>query len=103
MSVKGREKTICKGFAGRLSAAILEKGIKQAALSKLLGLNRHAVARYTSGRSEPDLHAVVIMAEALNVSCDWLMRGSGGELANSRVDDLISRVTRIEQELFSQL
>lgn len=102
MPNKGRnEKTICKGFAGRLGAAILEAGIKHNALAKLLGFNAAVIARYTNGRSEPDLHTVVILADALNVSCDWLMRGSGGELANSRVDDLVSRVERIERELFS--
>lgn len=60
-----------------LRIAILrrQQGLSQAELARRLHISTSAVGMYEQGRREPSLDILVAMAEELNVSTDFLLRG----------------------------
>ena len=63
-------------FRVRLLDAIHMKGTTAAELSRKTNISESNISRYLSGSSEPSLRSLLILANALGVSADWL---SGNE------------------------
>ena len=59
-------------FAKRLKHAIKSKGYTAETLGESTDIPVASIRNWTSGHSTPRLDAVVKMADALNVSIDWL-------------------------------
>ena len=59
-------------FGERLRAARKRRGLSQSQLSKLCGLHVSPISQYERGTHSPELHNLVILADALKVSTDYL-------------------------------
>lgn len=55
-------------FRNALTSARVDRGLTQAQLAMLLGMQRSALARLESGDSNPTLATLVKVAKALNIS-----------------------------------
>lgn len=62
-------------FRDRLELAMKEKGIRSAYLAREAGLSPARISQYLHGVYEPKGEAVLRLAEVLEVSPLWLMRG----------------------------
>lgn len=66
-------------FAKRLEIAIKKIGGVGLACSKA-GITYPTLTRWKEGTSDPKLSNIVAFAKAANVSLDWLVSGSGGDI-----------------------
>lgn len=62
-----------KIFSQRLSRRRKELGIGQSELAKAAGLTCAALSNYESGKREPKIHVLAVLAEKLSCSADWLL------------------------------
>jgi len=60
-------------FAKRLSLALQRKRMTGRALAKILGVNEARISDYRAGRKTPGVEYLVAIADALDVSVDWLL------------------------------
>jgi len=60
-------------FRERLQWLREKKRVSRKALSEVCGLHSDAVRRYERGEAEPTLHALVAIAEYLEVTVDYLI------------------------------
>ena len=54
-------------------------GYSQEALAQALGISRQAVSKWETGESEPEVGKLKLLAEAFNVTTDWLLSEEGPE------------------------
>ena len=59
-------------FSQRLKKAMDEQRVTQSDLSTLTGLGKSSISQYLSGKNEPKVKTMTLIADALNVSVDWL-------------------------------
>lgn len=62
-------------FHDRLRAIRLERGLTQQQLADAIGVTKSTMAKYDRGALEPNLTNVCRIADALNVSLDYLVYG----------------------------
>jgi transcriptional regulator with XRE-family HTH domain len=60
-------------FRGRLSAKRKGRGMTQASLAERAGASRNAVVMWESGAAFPSVAMLVALADALDVTTDWLL------------------------------
>ena len=60
-------------FSVRLTALRKEKGLSQADVGRLLGIKGDAYGRYERGEVKPSIEVAMRIAEALDVSLDYLV------------------------------
>ena len=65
-------------FAKRLNNEIKGKGKSQNAICKDLGISKQKLSNWKTGYTEPDLRALVTLADYFDVSVDYLL-GRGEE------------------------
>ena len=65
-------------FAKKLKKARENTGFTQVDVSREVKIPRSTIANYETGRTEPDLENVGILADFYGVSVDWLL-GTKGE------------------------
>lgn len=61
----------------RIALLRVEKGWSQAELARRIGVSPSAVGMYEQGRREPSLALLVCLAQALDVTTDYLLTGKG--------------------------
>lgn len=61
-----------EGFPSRLQKARNSTGFTQREVSAETGIPQSTLANYETGRTEPDIETIGILAEFYNVSTDWL-------------------------------
>ena len=54
-------------FNENLKAARMQKGLSQAALGKLLGVQAQTISNWENGKSEPNLKTINKLCEVLNI------------------------------------
>ena len=59
----------------RIAILRVDKGWSQAELAKRIGVSASAVGMYEQGRREPSLALLVCLAQALDVTTDYLLTG----------------------------
>lgn len=59
-------------FSKRLKQAMDEQGVTQTDLCAKVGLGKSSVSQYVSGKNIPNAFRMKMIADALNVSPDWL-------------------------------
>ena len=69
----------------RLAEMMEQTGTTQQELADYLGVSRVAVSQYASGKREPDLSALVKIAEVFQVSLDYLAERTDNETPKSRI------------------
>lgn len=60
-------------FPERLKEARQKKGLSQRTLADKIGLIKNQIWHYENGKTEPRLSTLVWIADALEVSIDWLV------------------------------
>ena len=60
-------------FSERLKAARLVRGLSQGDLAELSGLKPAAVSHFETGQRTPSLNNLIRLADALDVSADYLL------------------------------
>lgn len=63
-------------LADRLQHLRKTKGLSQEALADKLGVARQSVSKWESGQSLPDLEKLILLSEILEVSTDYLLKGT---------------------------
>ena len=64
------------GFAERLKLLRKEKKLSQTKLARSVGIHYNHLGRYEHGKSNPSFNTLARLAQALDVSVDYLLRGS---------------------------
>lgn len=83
----------------RLRVAMAEQGLTQSALADKAGISQTAVQKLTSGNARSTTR-IFELAEALNVSPQWLAHGQG-DMRISDVDQLIKKNTNPKSDISS--
>ena len=75
------------GFAKRLRELRRAKGFSQTDLGKLVGLHYTHIGRYERGTAKPSGTALKRLADALDVSADYLFEGTTHAAARADFED----------------
>ena len=81
-------------FAKNLRKFRKDKGYSQQKLAKILGYGYTAIANYESGRNEPSLDVLIVLAETLGVTVDELL----GVEKNPEERRLLSAFQKLDEE-----
>ncbi len=84
-------------FATKLRELIEERSTTIKDVAEHLGFSRQAVSQYYNGDTQPNVDAILKIAEYFNVSCDYLLRGISSENLS------ISEETGLSEEAISSL
>ena len=66
-----------EGFASKLKKARENTGFTQREISKETKIPQSTIANYETGRTEPDIENLGILADFYGVSTDWLIGTNG--------------------------
>lgn len=86
-------------FGKRLAAARQAKNLTKEKLGKIVSVHHSQIGRYERGDASPSAEVLKKMANALNVSSDYLMNGTTQDLAAENIQDkvLINQFNRISE------
>lgn len=86
-------------FGKRLAAAREAKGLTKQKLGEVISVHHSQIGRYEKGEASPAAEVLKKMANALNVSTDYLMNGTAADLAAENINDktLINQFNRISE------
>ena len=74
-------------FKDRLRQARLKKNLSQSKLCKLIGIHVTNISRYERGENKPTTEVLTKIANALDVTTDYLMDGSIDDKAKDAISD----------------
>lgn len=74
-------------FQERLKQARSEKKISQQELAKLVGVHYTNIGRYERGEAVPSAHVLNKLAQALDVTPDYLINGTLDDKADDSISD----------------
>ena len=72
-----------ESFPSKLKAAREKYGFTQRDIEKETGIKQPTIASYETGRTQPDLETLGILADFYGVSVDWLL-GTRGNTENGK-------------------
>ena len=75
------------GFSNRVKELRKKKNLSQTKLGEMVGIHYTQVGRYEKGESFPSMEILRKLADALEVSTDYLMEGSSEEVALAYIHD----------------
>ncbi len=86
-------------FKERLKQARVKKGISQNQLAKDIGIHVTNISRYERGENRPTSDVLTKLANALDVTGDFLMDGSMDDKAQNAISDkeLLSQFQKVSQ------
>lgn len=76
-------------FVQRVKQVMTEQGISQSELVKLTGISRSGISQYLSGKNIPRQKALTAIANALNVTSEWLTEGSDKKMTVKQAAELM--------------
>jgi len=87
------------GFSERLKKARIEKGYSKSDLSKEINVHYSQIGRYEEKGAQPSADILAKLANALEVTSDFLMNGTSEDLADSSLTDkeLLNQFKMIEK------
>lgn len=68
-----------ESFASKLRKARENTGFTQREVAKELKISKSTIASYETGRTQPDIEMLGLIADFYNVSLDWLLGTNGGK------------------------
>lgn len=90
-------------FGERLKAARTAKHMSQQVLADIIGKSLNTVGLYERGLRQPSLETLCLLADTLEVSCDYLLARTEAKktprMSEASDEDLALRVSRIESHL----
>lgn len=66
-----------ESFASKLKRARINTGFTQREVEKETGIKQPTLASYETGRTQPDIESIGILADFYGISCDWLIGTKG--------------------------
>lgn len=66
-----------EGFASKLKAARIEKGMNQIDVATELNIPRSTLANYETGRTEPDIETIGKLIMLYKIDANWLLSTTG--------------------------
>lgn len=75
----------------KLKQAMEEKGISQADLVRLTGISKGSISQYLSGKNIPRQKKLNAIANALNVSPEWLTEGDCKKITIQQAAELMGK------------
>lgn len=86
-------------FAERLKKIRAEKGLSKIELGKLAGIHHAQIGRYENKGAHPSSDVLAKLANALEVSAEFLLNGNKENLAENTLSDkeLLSQFRAVEQ------
>lgn len=66
----------------------LERNLSQQKLAEVLGLTQQAIAKYENGKTQPDFHTLMVLAEFFHTSVDYLIGYTNNSQSLRTVSDL---------------
>jgi transcriptional regulator with XRE-family HTH domain len=92
-------KTVNTSFGQRLTEVREAKGFTKDKLGKAINIHYSQIGRYERNEASPSADALKKMANALDVSTDYLMNGTTADLAAENIQDktLINQFNRITE------
>lgn len=86
-------------FGKRLTTAREAKNLTKQKLGEVVGVHHSQIGRYEKGEASPAAEVLKKMANALDVSTDYLMNGTTADLAAENINDktLINQFNRISE------
>ena len=69
-------------FAQKLKKAREDTGFTQREVAKETGITQSVLARYETGKLEPNIEVLGILIDFYNVSADWVLGTRGGKSAD---------------------
>jgi transcriptional regulator with XRE-family HTH domain len=87
------------GFAERLRSLRKQKNLSQTELGQLAELHYTHIGRYERGTSRPSGDTLKRLADALDVSSDYLLEGASDDAAKAKFEDreLLRQFQEVEQ------
>jgi len=87
------------GFSERLKKARIEKGYSKSDLAKEINVHYSQIGRYEEKGAQPSADILAKLANALEVTSDFLMNGTSEDLADSSLTDkeLLNQFKMIEK------
>lgn len=90
-------------FGERLKSARTAKHMSQQTLADIIGKSLNTVGLYERGLRQPSLETLCLLADTLEVSCDFLLARTEAKktarVSEASDDNLAMRVSRIENHL----
>lgn len=90
-------------FGERLKSARTAKHMSQQALADVIGKSLNTVGLYERGLRQPSLETLCLLADTLEVSCDYLLARTEAKktakISESTDNNLAMRLARIENHL----
>lgn len=83
-------------FPERLKFLRLQHGLSQADLGRILGFSCQAISNYESGKREPRISEITILADYFRVSIDYLLGRNRHEYNNHTKTIWYSTIDRVE-------
>lgn len=62
-----------ENFPARIKKARLDAGYTQRQIEEFTGIKQSAIAKYETGKLEPDLEKLGILAQFYNIQINWLL------------------------------
>ena len=72
--------------------------LRQIDVSKSTGIDQKTLSNYETGKTNPDSHAIIKLANFFEVTCDYLLGLSTENIRNS--SDIIHKLNVIEKEIY---
>lgn len=61
----------------RIKSLRIEKGLNQAELGKLLGLDQGTISKMERGENDPTAKTLILLKEIFGAATDWILTGRG--------------------------
>lgn len=68
-----------EAFASKLKKARSKTGFTQREVAKELQISKSTIASYETGRTQPDIEMLGVLADFYGVSVDWLLGTAGSK------------------------
>lgn len=85
-------------IGNRIRELRISKNMSQKGLSELIDVSKSAISKYESDSLEPNIRVQIALAEAFNVTIDYLI-GYSDENALAKSDDNITKMIELYKEL----
>lgn len=87
-------------FAARLKGLLIDKNMLAADLARLTGISKGVISRYLHGQSLPSQNNMMLLADALSTSINYLVYGEIVEPKKTKYEKLLNFLGVKEHEFF---
>jgi len=71
--------------------------LRQIDVSNATGIDQKTLSNYETGKTNPDSHAIMKLADFFGVTCDYLLGFSTQNIRN--ISDIVKKLEKMEKEI----